>query len=213
MKGHCYGLAKKGKVAFTCPGCESNWQQSLVRQVLSATMTAEELKSFTEKVTSNFALDCPTYQSCPKCDNYITHDPQKAKGFRNKYWVRCPICTRNEGKGVEFCWVCLNPWKGDNLSCGNDACTGKDSRIQTLQTCGTKSIYNIHNVPIYRACVKCGGVIEHAGKCKHMTCNFCKCKFCFVCLKPRLEDAGQWQCGSFNSVCEVAPRQTSLFIN
>lgn len=211
LKTYCLGVVKGGHFLFTCPGCKSTWQHRPVCKALSTTLTTEELKSFTEKVTYNFALDCQTFQSCPKCENYITHDPQTATGFRNKYWVRCPICTRKEQKNVEFCWVCLNPWRGDNSSCGNKTCTGKDPRIHKLQTCGTKSIGNVDDVPVYRACVKCGWLIEHTDNCKHMACKFCGCQFCFVCLKPQIENSEKWQCGSYNSVCEVAPRQTLLF--
>ena len=34
--------------------------------------------------------------------------------------------------------------------------------------CGTKTILNVENVPIFRACPKCTQLIEHISHCKHM---------------------------------------------
>jgi len=91
----------------------------------------------------------------------------------------------------------------------NPACQGIDPRIKILNNCGTKPIGTVLDVPKTRCCVTCGFPIEHSAACKHMACTLCNTDFCFVCLKPRLNN-GDWQCGNSNTVCAVAPIQTTL---
>jgi hypothetical protein len=62
--------------------------------------------------------------------------------------------------------------------------------------------------PSIRACPSCGSLIEHGGQCKHMACKACSKEFCFVCL--RIRDGRSWSCGSYDTACSVAPRQTTI---
>ena len=61
--------------------------------------------------------------------------------------------------------------------------------------------------PSRRACIKCGLLIEHIKNCKHMKCP-CGEEFCFICLKGKVD--GKFQCGSFNTKCEVAEAQKQI---
>ena len=70
----------------------------------------------------------------------------------------------------------------------------------------------IKNVPAMRACPECGMGISHVRGCKHMVCSVCKAEFCFACLsiKDKVTKAWPASCGSWNTKCEVAPRQKKI---
>lgn len=207
MKDHCTTLVKDSRFLFTCPSCRRSWDYFLVRHVLSAAMTDDDLESFNRKVNANLMNSCIKNQRCPGCKIFLQRDSSKI--FSNPNWVQCPVCSAKNGKRFEFCWVCLKPWKGDKNSCGNDQCTGKDTRIQILKTCKTKAIGPTRDVPNTRCCARCGNLINHTDMCKHMSCPKCHYEFCFVCLKPKTSTG--WQCGEYDSSCNVAPRQTKVF--
>lgn len=207
MRDHCTTLVEDSRFLFTCPSCGISWKYFLVRHVLSAAMTDDELESFNRKVNGNFVNSSIKIQKCPGCNIFLQRDSSKA--FTNPNWVQCPACSAKNGERFEFCWVCLKPWKGGSNSCGNDKCTGKDPRIQILETCKTKVVDLTSDVPSTRCCARCGTMIEHIDKCKHMGCPKCHYEFCFVCLKPKTNNG--WQCGEYDSKCDVAPRQTNLF--
>lgn len=210
LKRYCNIVVDGGKFIFSCPNCDSGWQLFVVRHVLSAAMTPAELKTFNRQVNDNFIAGSMKIQPCPGCNNFLERDPKER--FVNQNWVQCSLCTASKGRRFEFCWICQKPWKGDKQSCGNAGCTGKDSRMHHLQTCDTKTIGDVSGVPSVRCCVKCGTLINHTEQCKHMTCK-CGHAFCFICLKPKKTDSEtcEWLCGSWNSPCQVAPRQTKLF--
>lgn len=210
IKRYCETVINAGRFIFACPSCQCGWQYFLVRHIMSTAMPTAEFEAFQKKVNENFLSSSPAIQECPTCGNYVRRDP--SKHFLNKNWVLCPICTKREGSRVEFCWICRKPWIGDNNSCGNEGCNGKDPRINHLEKCDTKTIDKVCGVPSIRCCVKCGALINHKDKCKHMTCK-CGYVFCFVCLKPKNigKENSEWQCGEYNDACQVAPRQTNLF--
>ena len=116
----------------------------------------------------------------------------------------CPNCKYNN----KFCWKCRNFWK-DELSeiyCGNNECDNFEREYYAiLSKCETKTIGYDHNVPSIRSCVKCSQLIYHTEACKHMNCTKCKTNFCFVCLKPQINN--EWQCGNSSTICSIAPRQ------
>ena len=98
---------------------------------------------------------------------------------------------------------------------------GSDPRIQWLLECEETTIAGV-KTPSLRACPHCGGLVQHTGACKHMTCPACSKEFCFICLSKRDDTSrsalswlpllGQtgWQCGRYNTPCAPAPRQTKM---
>ena len=83
---------------------------------------------------------------------------------------------------------------------------GSDPRVQMLQSCPNKDVVGV-STPSIRACPFCGALVQHTDACKHMNCPACSRAFCFICLK---KNEGGWQCGSYNSKCTPAPRQTYI---
>ena len=81
-----------------------------------------------------------------------------------------------------------------------------DLRVQFLQSCPNKDVIGV-STPSIRACPFCGALVQHTDACKHMNCPACSRAFCFICLK---KNEGGWQCGSYNSKCTPAPRQTYI---
>jgi len=83
---------------------------------------------------------------------------------------------------------------------------GSDPRVQMLQNCSNKDVVGV-STPSIRACPHCGALVQHTDACKHMTCPACSREFCFICLRKK---EGGWQCGSYNSKCSPASRQTYI---
>ena len=83
---------------------------------------------------------------------------------------------------------------------------GSDPRVQMLHSCPNKDVVGV-STPSIRACPFCGALVQHIEACKHMNCPACSKEFCFICLKKR---EGRWQCGSYDSKCTPAPRQTHI---
>lgn len=83
---------------------------------------------------------------------------------------------------------------------------GSDPRVQMLQSCPNKDVIGVQT-PSIRACPFCGALVQHVDACKQMNCLACSKAFCFICLK---KNEGGWQCGSWNTKCTPAPRQTHI---
>ena len=83
---------------------------------------------------------------------------------------------------------------------------GSDPRVQMLQSCPNKDVIGV-STPSIRACPFCGALVQHIDACKQMNCPACSKSFCFICLK---KNEGGWQCGSWNTKCTPAPRQTYI---
>ena len=83
---------------------------------------------------------------------------------------------------------------------------GSDPRVQMLQSCPNKDVIGV-STPSIRACPFCGALVQHTDACKQMNCPACSRAFCFICLK---KNEGGWQCGSWNTKCTPAPRQTYI---
>merc|ERR1712096_345805 len=83
----------------------------------------------------------------------------------------CTVC-----EGPEFCWVCSRAWVENSPygGCGNKGCDsakGLDKLIKILTDAPTDTIDDIDECPKVRACPKCAMLVEHAERCKHMTCG------------------------------------------
>ena len=83
---------------------------------------------------------------------------------------------------------------------------GSDPQVQMLQSCPNKDVIGV-STPSIRACPFCGALVQHTDACKQMNCPACSRAFCFICLK---KNEGGWQCGSWNTQCTPAPRQTYI---
>ncbi len=124
----------------------------------------------------------------------------------------CLVCTQKIKKQYHFCWQCLREWKNDSASktCGNENCNDRDAFF--LEELSSAPMINPDwvsaEVPSIRACPTCGTMILLTEGCKHMTCQICKQEFCFVCLRKRTNES--WSCGSYDTTCIAAPRQTRI---
>lgn len=209
LTAYCRSLLTTGKFEFRCPYkaaptdpfCDQLWEFFIVKQL--AVLTKAEIKEFETKIAENYLWKAVGIQECPGCRSFCERQNKKDRR------VVCPICTKQKKRSFDFCWYCLKPWlTKDTTNCGNASCTGQDPRIRILKTCPTKVVVGVLNCPDVRACPKCGLLIQHKDACKHMECP-CKQRFCFICLK-KANEQGRYQCGSYNTKCEVAPRQTTI---
>ncbi|XP_066282912.1 uncharacterized protein [Branchiostoma lanceolatum] len=204
---YCESLLSAGKYIFKCPYisptgeyCGKEWSYLEVRRL--AVLTADEKKQFETKISDNYLRKGMGIQECPKCHSMCERVDKKDKR------VVCPLCSARDGVEYHFCWFCLHEWIGIGIDkCDNDDCSGEDKRLKILRDCKRKAIVGVAGCPAIRACLECGMLIEHDRACKHMAC-ICGQKFCFICLKPTEE--GRYQCGTYNSPCEVADVQTTI---
>ena len=211
MTSYCKSVLSEGRCTFTCPyvdafgrpSCNQRWEFFLVSHV--ACLSADERKDFEKKIIENYEKKAAGIQKCPGCVNYCQRKD------RNNRRVFCAICTHTKKRNFEFCWNCLGEWTVHGTDwCGNQNCDGLDERIRILSKCKTKLMtYCNQECPMIRGCPKCGMLIEHMEACKHMDCPSCKHSFCFVCLMGKKSD-GTWECGSYQRICNLAPRQPVL---
>jgi len=210
LTAFCRSLVSEGKFQFFCPytnpttdvRCRSEWQYIVIRKL--GLLTDEERKYFESKISENYSLRALGAQECPQCSTCCE------RSDKNRTSVICLICSRKPGaREYAFCWYCLHEVNSSNgYRCNNNLCGGVDPRLAILKNAVTKQVGNVSGVPSCRACPKCGTIIEHDRDCKHMKCP-CDQEFCFICLSLRVPKAG-WTCGSFNSVCNIAPVQTII---
>jgi len=215
LKSHCQSLLSKGMSKFTCPDvstgkiCGKEWPYFVVRHVIC--FTEKENAKFEQRLSENYLNRASGIQQCPGCETWCCRKDKTTNR------VTCAICTRKNKKNYDFCWVCLGKWIGFNSKlCGNADCDGTDKRIGILAKCPTKDIgqkiwgYEEKcEILTMRGCPKCGIIIEHKTKCKHMQCEICKHEFCFACLKPKPPN-GRWVCSAYGNECGMAARQRSL---
>ena len=206
LTAYCESLLNANKFRFFCPYispsgayCGSEWDYVIIRRL--AVLTYDEKKLFETKITENYLRKAIGIQECAKCNSLCERQNKEDRR------VICPVCTRKQRVKFEFCWYCLKEWKNGSSTeeCGNGGCTGEDHRLKILSSAAKKTIVGVANCPARRACPSCGMLIEHIQACKHMAC-ICGQKFCFICLKMPAAN-GSYQCGSYNSRCQVAPIQ------
>ena len=159
----------------------------------------EELESVEKKISKNALEKDDSFRKCPGCRTWCFRDN------KSNICVYCGDCSKTNGKPYHFCWECCEEWRSrlGAEKCGNDHDSNKIQNY-ILSTCEEKFIEEV-KAPSMRACPKCGQLIEHEDKCKHMDCP-CGHSFCFFCLKP--QTASDRPC-RYTS-CTVAPRQTTL---
>ncbi|KAJ8268754.1 hypothetical protein COCON_G00113610 [Conger conger] len=208
-------LLDQGQHVFRCPAlkdgtvqkCGAEWPYQEVRKL--AVLTAAEQGHFeTALAALARCTEHCEFKSCPGCQTCVERADQ------TNLCVRCTVCSAETGRAYEFCWQCLQLWKGPAPRfnrCDNQSCTNKD--LELLEKCKTTSLHQVEGVsacPSLRACPTCGQVLEHDRTgCKNILCSRCQVEFCFVCLKltPVCLDTS-----SHFRACKdgVAPRQTSI---
>jgi len=211
LTAYCRSLVSEGKFQFFCPyvdpksdaRCRVEWQYIDIRKI--GQLNDEERKFFETKISENYTLRAFGAQECPQCSTFCE------RGDKRRTSVVCLICSRMPGaREYAFCWYCLHEVKGaNNYRCTNDLCGGIDPRLAILKNAALKEVNSVKGVPSCRACPKCGTIIEHDRNCKHMKCP-CEQEFCFICLGLRNAQTKLWPCGTFNSVCNIAPKQTTI---
>lgn len=183
-----------------CPCCKKGFDHT---ELEKAGLTDKKMQEMLKKIETDVMFKTHSCKRCPQCDTWTQ------RIHTDRLRTECHICSMS--KKFEFCWSCLNGWKNasDNSVCGNKICnpTNKEM-LDILATCNVKSIGDIEGVPAIRACPKCRIGISHVGGCKHVYCTNCQTDFCFSCL--RIKEGGSWPsgCGSYDSKCKVAKRQT-----
>ena len=191
------------KTEVHCCLCNQVWDTGTIRKYGGA--TDKEIALLQECMSINYCNKDPKISGCPSCDNFCERMQESDR------CVVCRICSKKKGKTYNFCWDCKQEWVGNptNNRCGNDKCNAHDI-LEKLKKCPEVEIGYLKGLkaPSIRACPSCGSLIEHGGLCKHMICKACSKEFCFVCL--RISEGGSWSCGSYSSVCSVAPRQTRI---
>ncbi|XP_036843377.1 potential E3 ubiquitin-protein ligase ariadne-2-like [Oncorhynchus mykiss] len=211
LTGWCLSLLDKKKCTFICPAsredgemCGAEWSYTEVRKL--ALLTPEEMKKF-EETMADLVSAQNSYKSCPGCNSYV------ARTDLSNLRVHCTVCSAEKGQLYEFCWLCLQQWKGSQQSsdhCDNDDCM---TDLELLKTCPTVTFADVQGVtgcPSTRACPTCGVLLEHDKTgCKNIECKNCNKEFCFVCLKLTSECL---KTSKYFIGCSagVAPRQTSI---
>jgi len=200
--------------------CGAIWHYSLIKRILihgQKELDAEDRKedfddfdfAKLEALSSRNMLQSGKALNVQKCGGCGTLHYQRKRPIRiirrledyRRLKTKCKICDDH------FCWNCGKVVDNDDHNCDGDY-SSRMGIAQILAECPLKTIGRVADVPSIRACVNpdCCQLINHETACKHMKCGSCKVDFCFVCLKTKL--GGEWQCGSYNAVCAVAPRQT-----
>ena len=174
--------------------CSQKWPFFLVRRL--AHLSKKEVILFESALCENFIRKALCIQECPRCHSLC--DRKKTEDSR----VVCPLCSRN-GRRYEFCWWCLNTWKG-SVICGNGDCPGENHRKRILRDAPKKTINCVANCPSRRACPACGRLIEHVEACSQIICP-CGQTFCFICL-TKADVNGRYLYGT-HAACSVAEIQ------
>lgn len=216
------GMDKMKKMGGTNQ-CGAIWHYSLIKRILihgQKQLDAEDRKedlddfdytklealSTRNLLQSNIGRKTFNVQKCGGCGTLHYQKKRSIHMIRRqedylKLKTKCMICNDH------FCWNCGVIVVGDEHICNEDL-SSQMGIAKLLRECPLKTIGRVADVPSIRACVnpECCQLINHETACKHMKCGSCKVDFCFICLKKKMESG--WQCGSYDSVCEIASRQT-----
>ncbi|XP_059845538.1 uncharacterized protein DDB_G0292642-like [Hypanus sabinus] len=208
----CRIRISEGHFKFHCPaviddtdeGCGKEWSYVEVRR--KALLSVEERQDFEEKLATLAASSYCEYKQCPRCGSNVERKDEMNVS------VICSVCSANNGTPFEFCWQCMNKWKGPaprSDKCDNEGCI--NIQLETLKNCDTKTLpySNIQDCPKIRACPTCGLLIEHQDMCKYVMCIRCHVQFCFACLNT-MAICSKSSKYSLHCAIPVATRQTSI---
>ena len=191
-----------GKSLVCCPFCPSEWSPNIIWRYGNA--TSQEMDLLEEAMSQNYVNRSPDISDCPGCNNYF----ERVDKTSNR--INCMVCSKR-GKPASYCVHCCQPWRNgqSNRECGNPGCesAGQLDILRTAPKVTPRFLQNV-TTPSKRACPECGIIIELKEGCKHMKCTECSTDFCFVCLQKK--QGGSWQCGGYNTSCNVAPIQDRI---
>ncbi|XP_024117543.1 probable E3 ubiquitin-protein ligase ARI8 [Oryzias melastigma] len=204
----CRLILEKGDSRFVCGvwDCDEEWSYEEVCKM--ALLTPEEKEYF--ETTMKIIADRERLKNtklCPECKVPVMRTDE------SNLRVCCQVCSKKKRRDFDFCWQCLNEWKGPQPRsdrCENDGCFSE--ALRTLRNCPEIDFESVDVIgcPSIRACPTCGSLLEHSSlECKNVFCPRCRVEFCFVCLKITeecLETSAHFDPCSDG----VAPRQTSI---
>ncbi len=199
---YCWSELRNRKCQIRCPTCNQEWTMDTICKY--GCVEEGEKKQLEIGLSNNFCQSDPNVLDCPSCTSFC-----ERKDSANQC-VQCVVCTKKKGKSYCFCWQCLKEWKNgpSDEKCGNSNCGDLETLKQLAKAPMVKPEYISVECPSLRSCPHCGSLIDLVSGCKHMQCTACSQEFCFVCLRPRI--SGSWSCGSYNTPCTPAPRQTRI---
>ena len=204
LMDYCWNEIGANKHEILCPLCNKEWTIDVI--VKYGCASKDELHELETGLSRNFCLKNEDIIECPSCTSFCERMNKKT------LCTLCLVCSHKKKKQPHFCWQCLREWKNDPSSktCGDENCSVEDQVLleQLASAPIIKPEWLSTEVPSIRACPTCGTMILLREGCKHMECPICKIKFCFVCLRKKMN--GSWSCGSFATTCVAAPRQTRI---
>ena len=207
MLDNAWEMIKTMKYEITCANCTSIID---IDDIIKFGLPSEEEKQFLMSALSVNFCSSQDIQQCQTCKSYCerqrTDNPQ----------VTCLVCSKNTGKNHLFCWYCLRSWKSaptNTQHCGNDGCnTDKVKQLQAAPLMEFKDRTGAKvNVPSIRACPNCKSLLQHDSGCNSMTCEKCRCVFCFICLRLAVGSSLICKSTTYSSdapiICTPAPVQ------
>ncbi|XP_010886016.2 uncharacterized protein LOC105020570 [Esox lucius] len=153
VTGWCYELLRRKQYRFTCPAdkngkmCGAEWTFQEVCKM--ARLTNKEMQEF-EHIMLDLHLAQQEIKQCPGCRSHL----KRSNAYNLS--VRCTKCSVITGQAFEFCWQCMNQWKGPQPRadrCDNHNCTNET--LELLKNCPVTSLFGHHYCPSIRACPNC----------------------------------------------------------
>ncbi|KAJ3585362.1 hypothetical protein NHX12_014083 [Muraenolepis orangiensis] len=143
LTGWCRSLLKESQFKFTCPTpkpdgkvCSVELSYQEVRRV--AALTVDEMQQFEERLAHLTVHAMFQIKECPGCGTYVERKTEDNLCFS------CPICEESNRPSHQFCWQCLQPWKGPAPRvdrCENPGCVDRDLQVSTRD--GMGSLYRV----------------------------------------------------------------------
>ena len=205
LMDYCWNEIARAKYEIKCSLCEKEWPLDVIKRYGGP--SDDEMAELEKGLANNACRKNPDIQKCPFCGVFCVRQNTSANS------VTCIVCSKKGSENKVFCWLCLQPWKNQSMtaaSCGNAHCKVNKDKLDRLKESPMVDVSFFPGRKIYklRACPACATVIEFISGCKQMACAMCGTQFCFICLRKCV--SGSWQCGSYNTRCELAPIQQIL---
>ncbi|XP_043932034.1 E3 ubiquitin-protein ligase ARIH2-like [Protopterus annectens] len=95
----------------------------------------------------------------------------------------CYICSVKKRIVYQFCWSCLQEWKGPSPK--SDCCSNKDCMIRGALLSGNIDTpgSSVKGCPRFRVCPGCNALLTHTNNgCRNIHCPACGRSMCYRCL-------------------------------